>query len=154
MSADLLKECQAARADWIRDTLSQTYGQDEISHESFETFNTKDAVVWIDPLDGTSDFVKGTLSAVTVLIGLSLNEKSRLGIVHTPFTDADNSLGMTVFGAGEFGVFKVPFNTTQSGEELLSRQIEKLEPFDHTAEPAEDHEIRVAASLSHFSQQM
>ena len=46
----------------------------------FESFSTKDAVVWIDPLDGTSDFVKGTLSAVTVLIGLSIKDKSRIGI--------------------------------------------------------------------------
>jgi len=38
----------------------------------FETFKVSDAVVWIDPLDGTSDFVKGTLDAVTVLIGLSI----------------------------------------------------------------------------------
>ena len=44
-------------------------------------------MVWIDPLDGTSDFTKGNLSAVTVLIGLSIKGVSRIGIVHSPFFD-------------------------------------------------------------------
>lgn len=51
----------------------------------FTHFSAKDAVVWIDPLDGTSDFVKGNLPAVTVLIGLSIKGESRIGIVHNPF---------------------------------------------------------------------
>ena len=51
----------------------------------FETFNTRDSVIWIDPLDGTNDFVKGNLPAVTVLIGLSINGVSKAGIVHNPF---------------------------------------------------------------------
>ena len=55
----------------------------------FEKFNLKDAVVWIDPLDGTSDFVNGNLPAVTVLIGLSINGYSRIGIVHNPFSEDD-----------------------------------------------------------------
>lgn len=50
----------------------EVYSEDEVSSHDFTSFNTKDAVVWIDPLDGTSDFVKGTLTAVTVLIGLSI----------------------------------------------------------------------------------
>jgi 3'(2'), 5'-bisphosphate nucleotidase len=73
----------------INDILRKTYCSDEISSENFETFSTKDAVVWIDPLDGTQDFVNGNLTAVTVLIGLSLANKSRIGIVHKPFSDED-----------------------------------------------------------------
>lgn len=66
-----LIENQTKRADYIQGLL-KTY-PDEISTENFTSFNTKDAVVWIDPLDGTSDFVKGNLPACTVLIGLSIN---------------------------------------------------------------------------------
>jgi len=69
--------------------LRKTYSIDEISSDDFETFNTKDAVVWIDPLDGTSDFVKGNLPAVTVLIGLSIKGFSRAGVVHNPFSFKD-----------------------------------------------------------------
>lgn len=69
--------------------MRKTYSIDEISSDDFETFNTKDAVVWIDPLDGTSDFVKGNLPAVTVLIGLSIKGFSRAGVVHNPFSFKD-----------------------------------------------------------------
>lgn len=71
----------------------KTYNQNpdlEFNHEApFIEFNAKDAVVWVDPLDGTSDFVAGNLPAVTVLIGVSVNNVSRIGIVHNPFSDAD-----------------------------------------------------------------
>lgn len=81
----------------------------------FDTFNVNDAVVWIDPLDGTSDFVKGTLDAVTVLIGLSLNGKSRAGIIHKPFANAsttdneDKTNGVTTFASAEHGAFQVSY---------------------------------------------
>ena len=87
--------------DMIEEKLRKSYGKDEIQDSLFETFSTKDAVVWIDPLDGTSDFVKGTYSAVTVLIGLSIKDKSRIGIVHSPYSVEDPSVGKTIFGTGE-----------------------------------------------------
>lgn len=107
----------------IKDVLSKTYAADEISHELFETFNTKDAVVWIDPLDGTQDFVNGNLTAVTVLIGLSIGEKSRIGIVHKPFSDEDQNKSKTIFGTGEHGTFIVNFNKDMSAEEIAAREI-------------------------------
>lgn len=129
------------------------YGEDEVSVDTWETFNTKDAVVWIDPLDGTSDFVKGNLPAVTVLIGLSIKDKSRLGIVHNPFSEDDREVGKTIFGSAEHGVFKVLSDKQLTTEELVSRDIEYLQPFN-VEEPDEDHSIKVAASLSHFSAQI
>lgn len=101
--------------------------------DNFETFNTKDAVVWIDPLDGTNDFVKGNLSAVTVLIGLSIKDKSRLGIVHNPFSDQDREIGKTIFGSAEHGVYRVVYDKTMNAEELLAREPLYLEPFDSAA---------------------
>lgn len=98
---------QEERREWIKSTLRKYYGPDEVSVDNFETFNTKDAVVWIDPLDGTSDFVKNNLPAVTVLIGLSIKSKSRVGIVHNPFSEEDRELGKTFFGSAEHGVFRV-----------------------------------------------
>ena len=95
------------RCGWIKNVLRKYYGEDEVSIDLFETFNTKDACVWIDPLDGTSDFVKGNLPAVTVLIGLSIKDKSRVGIVHNPFSVADREVGNTFFGTAEHGVFKI-----------------------------------------------
>ena len=98
------------RREWIENTLKSYYGEDEVQIDHFETFNTKDAVVWIDPLDGTNDFVKGNLPAVTVLIGLSIKDKSRIGIVHNPFSVDDREIGNTFFGSAEHGVYKIVSN--------------------------------------------
>jgi len=110
ISTSALNECQESRREWIQNTLRTFYDEDDVQLDNFETFNTRDAVVWIDPLDGTNDFVKGNLSAVTVLIGLSINNRSRLGIVHNPFTEEDQELGKTIFGSAEHGVFKLPYD--------------------------------------------
>ena len=78
---------------YMRDTV---YG-DEIL-ESFSQFSTEKAVVWIDPLDGTKEFINGNLSAVTVLIGLAIDGKPKLGVVHHPFKSNENDgNGMTLF---------------------------------------------------------
>jgi len=59
--------------------------RDEAYEEPFLNFDTKEAILWIDPLDGTSDFVKGNLEAVTTLIGLSIKGVSKLGVVHNAY---------------------------------------------------------------------
>jgi len=153
VSQEFLNNKHKDRADFLKQ-LRETYTPDEFQDSMFETFNTKDAVVWIDPLDGTSDFVKGNLPAVTVLIGLSVKGFSRAGIVHTVFTPEDQTKGRTVFGTAEQGAYKIYFDKEMSDEAILSRDIEYIEPFNHVEEPAEDHKIRVAASLSHFSKQI
>jgi 3'-phosphoadenosine 5'-phosphosulfate (PAPS) 3'-phosphatase len=112
----------------------------------FEKFNTKDAIVWVDPLDGTSDLIKGNFTAVTVLIGLSIGGKSRAGIVHSPFSLEDQSQGLTCFGTAEHGVFRVRYNPTMTSQESVARVIEYIPPFDYFEQPTKDHTIKVAAS--------
>lgn len=41
--------------------------------------------IWVDPLDGTTEFVKGLLEHVTVLIGISHNNHATAGVIHQPF---------------------------------------------------------------------
>ena len=80
------------------------YG-DEIL-EQFEEFSTKNATVWVDPLDGTTEFVNGNLSGVTVLIGLAIDGVPKIGVVHNPYrTNDPNSAGITIFGTQEHGAF-------------------------------------------------
>jgi len=57
---------------------------------NFESFNTSNSVVYIDPLDGTKDFVNGNKYAVTVLIGLAINGIPKVGIIHNPFASNQN----------------------------------------------------------------
>lgn len=91
---------------------------------------------------------------MTVLIGLSIGGKSRAGIVHNPFSFEDQSQSLTYFGTAEHGVYKLNYNIALTAEESVKREIHYMPPFDHFEEPAEDHKIRVAASLQHFSSQM
>ena len=90
---------------------------------------------------------------MTVLIGLSIKDKSRVGIVHNPFTVEDEQVGKTIFGSAEHGVFKVIYDKNMTVDDVLAREVQYFEPFE-VVEPAEDHEIRVAASISHFSDTM
>ena len=50
---------QHERSTFITEILRQSYEEDEVQTASFESFDVKDAVVWIDPLDGTWQFVDG-----------------------------------------------------------------------------------------------
>ena len=66
--------------------------------DDFSTISNDRASIWIDPLDGTSEFVQGHLSSVTVLIGLTIDGIPKAGVVHHPFkSDIDNGEGMTLF---------------------------------------------------------
>lgn len=50
-----------------------------------EEFEASEAEVWIDPVDGTNCFVKGWMSCVTVIIGVSIKGRARIGVVHQEF---------------------------------------------------------------------
>lgn len=121
---------------------------------SFETFDVKDATVWIDPLDGTNDFVGGNLSAVTVLIGLTINGLSRIGVVHNPFTDEDPTKGRTLFGTIEHGLLSLVYDQNMSEETYKAREVNYIEPFDHLEVPKDDLKLVVATSLTHYSEEM
>mmetsp|Transcript_43816 Transcript_43816/g.42310 ORF Transcript_43816/g.42310 Transcript_43816/m.42310 type:complete len:127 (+) Transcript_43816:340-720(+) len=126
----MLNQRHDQRKEFLENCLIKTYDVDGIDLLDFTTFNTSNAVVWIDPLDGTSDFVKGNLQAVTVLIGLAINGYSKIGIVHNVFSDEDETKGRTMFGTMEHGVFRLYYDDKLSEIELASRVPEYLEPFD------------------------
>jgi 3'(2'), 5'-bisphosphate nucleotidase len=73
--------------------------------ESFKSIEEKDLVVWVDPLDGTSEYVHGFLEHVTVLIGISFRESAIGGIIHQPYYKCSTSgkLGRTIWGVKELG---------------------------------------------------
>lgn len=51
----------------------------------YKNVREEDISIWVDPLDGTTEFVKGFLEHVTVLIGISVGGKSIAGVIHQPF---------------------------------------------------------------------
>jgi 3'(2'), 5'-bisphosphate nucleotidase len=135
--------------------LAETYADEGILvDDAFDTLDTANTALYIDPLDGTSDFRKGNLPAVTVIIGVAVNGKSRAGIVHQPFKVDDETKGQTVFGSVEHGYFFIEQDIEMPEENIWKREIHYKEPFDHKGAIAEDFTIKVAASLQHFSDEM
>lgn len=62
-------------------------------------------VIWIDPLDGTKGFTEGHLHHITSMIGVSINKRPRIGIIHKPFYNQGYAFGRTYFGTPECGIF-------------------------------------------------
>lgn len=72
--------------------------------EYLKNVSEDDLVVWVDPLDGTSEYVHGFLEHVTVLIGISFRESAVGGIIHQPYYKcAGGKLGRTIWGVKELG---------------------------------------------------
>jgi len=66
----------------------------------------KDLVIWLDPLDGTAEFIDGLLSHVTTLIGIAHKGKPIAGIINQPFFKNENgSMGRSIWGIVGVGAF-------------------------------------------------
>ncbi|KAI4468798.1 (2')5'-bisphosphate nucleotidase 1 [Holotrichia oblita] len=75
--------------------------------EEYVNVGLKDITVWVDPLDGTSEYAQGLLDHVTVLVGVAVKGKAVGGVIHQPYynwlTEADK-LGRTIWGLSGLGV--------------------------------------------------
>jgi 3'(2'), 5'-bisphosphate nucleotidase len=81
----------------------------------------RDLTIWIDPLDGSKGFTEGHLNHITCIIGISIKNRPRLGIVHKPFsTFPYPGCGRTYIGVPESGLFTVDLVTETNGELLTS----------------------------------
>lgn len=65
---------------------------------------------WVDPLDGSSGLVNGHTEHLTCIIGVAVNKRPLVGVIHKPF-QSDNSddpgydIGRTYVGLPESGLF-------------------------------------------------
>lgn len=62
---------------------------------------------WIDPLDGTRAFKDGKIGNVTCIIGVSVNGKPKIGVLHQPFYTTSWGIkeSKTYLGSIETGCF-------------------------------------------------
>ncbi|XP_030759484.1 3'(2'),5'-bisphosphate nucleotidase 1 [Sitophilus oryzae] len=107
-----------------------------------QTIQPQDIVVWVDPLDGTSEYTQGLLDHVTVLIGLAVKGKAIGGVIHQPYynykiekdTQGRTVWGLVGLGVGGFTPFKPPSNkfiitTTRShSDPTVVKALEALKP--------------------------
>lgn len=74
-------------------------------YEFPDEFEEEDMTIWIDPLDGTQGFTEGHLNHITSMIGVAVNGRPRIGIIHKPFYRQQLKQGRTYFGTPECGIF-------------------------------------------------
>jgi len=84
--------------------IDNSYVSENDIQEKFHTLSVRDLVIWIDPLDGTREFVDGLYEAVTVLVGISLRGHVIAGVIHQPFVGKS---GRSVWGIADQGI-KLP----------------------------------------------
>jgi len=70
------------------------------------TVPLNEVVLWVDPLDGTLEFVENRLEFVSILLGIAWKGTPVAGVVHQPF------IGRTTFGGLGCGVFGCPHDTS------------------------------------------
>uniref|UniRef100_A0A1A9W5P8 3'(2'),5'-bisphosphate nucleotidase 1 n=1 Tax=Glossina brevipalpis TaxID=37001 RepID=A0A1A9W5P8_9MUSC len=64
----------------------------------------EDMVIWVDPLDGTSEYAHGLLEHVTVLVGIAVKDSAVGGIIHQPYYKQTNGeMGRTIWGLKGLG---------------------------------------------------
>ena len=60
--------------------------------------------MFLDPIDGTAEFVKGNLDVVQTLLGISVRGRAVAGVANLPFNDDPPVCGMV--GAGVINLQK------------------------------------------------
>lgn len=111
--------------------------------KEYQDVKVDDVTIWVDPLDGTAEFVNGLLEHVTILIGISVSGKAVGGIIHQPFpgysTGNVSPSGRTLWGLVGLGCFgltpKQPPNdrlvittTASHGNKNIEDSITALKP--------------------------
>lgn len=126
--------------DWLVTEMNNEFLERNACPDGLKQVKESDLVIWVDPLDGTSEYTQGFLERVTVLIGISVNDRAVGGVIHQPYFKTDNgSLGRTIWGvkgigAGGFNPVKPPSDrfivtTTRShSNALVQSALDALSP--------------------------
>lgn len=128
-------------SDWIVTDLDQEILTQICPNEYLEV-SDEDIVVWVDPLDGTSEYAQGLLDHVTVLIGVSVKGKAVGGVIHQPYhnyklqkdTNGRTIWGLVGLGVGGFTPICPPSNkfivtTTRSHSDgIVQKALDAMNP--------------------------
>ena len=103
-----------------------------------------DLVLFVDPLDGTGEFVSGRMHCVSVIIGIAHKGKPLAGVISRPFPDLNNPSTCLygVVGVGAFldhqriGINRVP-NTVYKIATTLKKSNRITDRFFELCQPCE-----------------
>ncbi|CAL8116258.1 unnamed protein product [Orchesella dallaii] len=79
----------------------------------------EDVVIWLDPLDGTTEFTKGGLGHVTTLIGIAHGGIPVAGVIHEPFSYHSGD-GRTIYGIPGVGYGGCQMVLPQTGKRIIT----------------------------------
>lgn len=74
--------------------------------EEWRDVQERDIVIWVDPLDGTSEYTQGYLDHVTVLVGMAIRNRAVGGVIHQPYyqcKEQKDQFGRTIWGLKGLG---------------------------------------------------
>lgn len=128
------------RDDWIVNDYSDAI-LSKICPQEYVNIKDEDFTVWVDPLDGTSEYTQGFVEHVTVLIGIAIKEKAVGGVIHQPFYKCNGEEGRTIWGLKGLGVGgfvpndppsdKFILTTTRShSTEVVQKALDALNPTE------------------------
>uniref|UniRef100_A0A6G1SFP9 3'(2'),5'-bisphosphate nucleotidase 1 n=1 Tax=Aceria tosichella TaxID=561515 RepID=A0A6G1SFP9_9ACAR len=109
-----LAEDKEADTNLLVDTQDEDVLNKTSLPSQYKDVKEEDITIWVDPLDGTAEFVSGgLLEHVTILVGISVGQKSVAGVIHQPFhgykigVDPASLPGRTMWGVVGLGCFGV-----------------------------------------------
>ncbi|KAF4651090.1 3'(2'), 5'-bisphosphate nucleotidase 1 [Perkinsus olseni] len=89
--------------------------------DDLESVPASSLALWVDPLDGTSEFTRGNLGSVTTLIGISVNGRATAGVI-VRLVDRETLVG--VVGVGVFRTSPGGAMEALSGPDRVKSDIE------------------------------
>ncbi|XP_034940017.1 3'(2'),5'-bisphosphate nucleotidase 1 [Chelonus insularis] len=92
-------------SDWIVTNVDEEILKVKLPKD-LENVSPQDICVWVDPLDGTSEFTQGLVDHITVLVGVAVGTKAVGGVIHQPYYKdlQKSSIGRTLWGIDGVGV--------------------------------------------------
>lgn len=129
------------RDDWIVNEHSADILA-KVCPQEYANVDDEDFTIWVDPLDGTSEYTQGFVEHVTVLIGIAIKHQAIGGIIHQPFyktkegTEGRTIWGLRGLGVGGFDPQVAPsdkfiLTTTRShSTEIVQKALDALNPTE------------------------
>lgn len=92
--------------------------------DELKNVKDEDVCVWVDPLDGTSEYTQGLLDHVTVLIGVAVKGHAVAGVIYQPYFNykagPDAVLGRNIWGIIGLGAYGFVPNKAPEGENIIA----------------------------------
>lgn len=107
--------------------------------------------MWVDPLDGTSEYTQGLLDHVTVLIGIAVGKEPVAGVIHQPFYNYQKGgeLGRTVWGLRGAGVGGISVHVPPEGRIIATTRSHSTGLVDQVLQACQPTEVLRVGGAGH-----